>query len=68
MSLETGSEAYKVKPLAGAQNYQQWKVAMENILSVDGTMKVVDGSEKKPSIPPTKPKEETDDSIDRYEK
>lgn len=57
MSFEMGNEAYKVKPLIGAQNYQQSKVAIENFLSVDGTMKVVDGSEKKSSTPHTEPED-----------
>lgn len=53
MSLEISTEAYKVKPLAGAQNYQQWKGAIENILSVDGTLNAALGTEKKPSNVPT---------------
>lgn len=67
MLLETGSEAYKIRPVIDAQNYQLWKV-VGNILWVDGIMKIVDGSEKKPSKSPTELEEKYDKSVERYEK
>lgn len=65
MSLEMGHDSYEIKPLIAAQNYQQWKMAIENILSVDGTLKVALGEESKPSDPSTLPKGGSDEAIDR---
>lgn len=40
---------------------------MENILSIDGTPNVIDGTELRPSKAPTEPQEKSGDAIDPYE-
>ena len=61
-ATKIGQYNYEVKHLLGAPNYQEWKTAMEHVLSVDGVLKVVNGKELKPIGPPKEPGE--DASID----
>lgn len=43
------SHAYCIDPLQGAENYTVWKIKMTDILTDQGYMDIVDGSEILPT-------------------
>ena len=44
------SHVYHIDPLQGAENYAVWKIKMMDILTDQGYMDIVDGSETLPTI------------------
>src|SRR5208282_11660 len=46
----SSSHAYRIDPLLGAENYAVWKIKMTDILTDQGYMDIVDGSEPLPTV------------------
>ena len=42
------SQGYRIDPLLGAENYAVWKIKMIDILTDQGYMDIIDGSEVLP--------------------
>jgi hypothetical protein len=47
---ETTTSSYRIDPLQGAENYAVWKIKMTDILTDQGYMEIVDGSETLPTV------------------
>ncbi|KAG6806735.1 hypothetical protein H0H87_002295 [Tephrocybe sp. NHM501043] len=48
MSDSTSTNAYRIDPLKGAENYAVWKIKMSDILTDLGLLGYVDGTSKAP--------------------
>ena len=46
----SSSHVYRIDPLQGAENYAVWKIKMSDILTDQGYMDIVDGSEILPTV------------------
>ena len=46
----SSSHIYRIDPLQGAENYAVWKIKMSDILTDQGYMDIVDGSETLPTV------------------
>ena len=50
MSESTSLSTYRIEPLQGAENYAIWKIKMIDILTDQGYIDIVDGSEILPTV------------------